>query len=99
MRTSPSIITNHDHDTFVHLRPSVSDQKSTHKTIMKLVRASSGLLARISRATAPKPSLLFAGRTFSSSSEDWVQTNIDEETGIAIVTLNRPPANSLSMEM
>jgi len=28
-----------------------------------------------------------------------VQTDIDEEKGVATLTLNRPPANTLSLEM
>mmetsp|Transcript_20795 Transcript_20795/g.35708 ORF Transcript_20795/g.35708 Transcript_20795/m.35708 type:complete len:336 (-) Transcript_20795:1334-2341(-) len=35
----------------------------------------------------------------SSSSDDLVLTNVDEDAGIAILTMNRPPANSLSLEM
>ncbi|KAL7533765.1 hypothetical protein ACHAXR_005440 [Thalassiosira sp. AJA248-18] len=35
----------------------------------------------------------------SSSPDDLVLSNIDEDAGIALLTMNRPPANSLSLEM
>eukprot|EP00980_Cylindrotheca_fusiformis_P020242 scaffold7316_cov123-Cylindrotheca_fusiformis.AAC.17 len=63
------------------------------------LRASSGLVAKAARLVTLKPPLCGASRTLSSSSVNWVETSFDEDTGIAILTLNRPPANSLSMEM
>lgn len=38
-------------------------------------------------------------RRLSSAAGDLIQTGIDEDNGVAILVLNRPPANSLSMEM
>lgn len=35
----------------------------------------------------------------STANQDLVLTNVDEDTGVAILMLNRPPANSLSLEM
>lgn len=35
----------------------------------------------------------------TSSTDDLVLTNVDDDAGIAILTMNRPPANSLSLEM
>jgi len=38
-------------------------------------------------------------RSFSSSSSDLVLTNVNEETGVASLVMNRLPVNSLSLEM
>ena len=38
-------------------------------------------------------------RRLSSAAREMVQTGIDEDKGVAILVLNRPPANSLSLEM
>jgi 3,2-trans-enoyl-CoA isomerase len=38
-------------------------------------------------------------RRLSSAAGELIQTGIDEGNGVAILVLNRPPANSLSMEM
>lgn len=38
-------------------------------------------------------------RCLSSAAGELIQTGIDEDNGVAILVLNRPPANSLSMEM
>lgn len=35
----------------------------------------------------------------SSSPDDLVLSNMDEHSGVAVLTMNRPPANSLSLEM
>jgi 3,2-trans-enoyl-CoA isomerase len=38
-------------------------------------------------------------RRLSSAAGEMIQTGIDEDNGVAILVLDRPPANSLSMEM
>lgn len=35
----------------------------------------------------------------SASANELVKLDLDVDTGIAVATLNRPPANSLSLEM
>jgi hypothetical protein len=45
------------------------------------------------------PKHRFVVQFSSSTADDIVKTDLEVETGIATVILNRPPANSLSLEM
>ena len=61
-------------------------------------------IARVGYASHWLVGGMILGRSFSpvrafSSSSDLVLTTIDEESGIATIQLNRPPVNSLSLEM
>lgn len=38
-------------------------------------------------------------RTLTSSDQGLVQVDLEDETGVGILTMNRPPANTLSLEM
>lgn len=38
-------------------------------------------------------------RSLSSNPEPLVELDLEDETGIGLLTMNRPPANTLSLEM
>jgi hypothetical protein len=66
-----------------------STQKSSH--------SKNNAMSLLFRGT---PSIIARGQLRSlSTSSHLVLSNACEESGVAILTMNRPPANSLSLEM
>jgi hypothetical protein len=66
---------------------------------LTLIHHTSPQLQKYCLSRVQTPSVLASLFSTASAKDDFTHISVNEESGVAMLMLNRPPANSLSLEM